>query len=205
MKLIGKGSVVGLCVAGALLMTPQAASAATLGVDYDASGSSHIASTDSTIELKPTTLSVEVESADGSFTGHLPLADTTTNFNAIGLVPVSATVSFVEAAPITGNLITEGTTTRIESTASYYIKLSNVKLAGIPAYVGNHCQTKQPVSIPADTPAGETFHILRGGNLTGEYTIGDFEDCFLQTALINLIVPGSGNTAQLVASNARLS
>jgi hypothetical protein len=41
------------------------------------------------------------------------------------------------------------------------------------------------------------FSILNGGNLDGTYTIPDFHNCGLSTLLINLTLPGSGNTITL--------
>lgn len=204
MKVFGKGMIAAATAVGAVMFTASAASATILNLNYDAQGTSHLASTNSDVEIAPTTLSLAAESADGSFTAHLPIHDTSSTFAVLGLLPVSATVSFVEAAPVTGNLITEGTTVRVESTASYYIKLSNVKVAGLPAFVGDYCQTADPVIIPANTPAGQTFSILRGGELSGEFSIGNFEHCGLDTLLINQLIPGSGNTANLTVSNGRL-
>ena len=196
-----------LAVAGgalALAAIPAAAHASTLNVTYDATGTSHVARTNSDIALGPTTLSVALESADGSFTGHLSIPTATNTFNVAGLLPVSANVDFVEAAPVTGKLNSTGTGISITSTASYFIKLSNVKVLGLPAFAGNYCQTKVPVSIPANTPAGEAFSITNGGRLAGTFTIGDFENCGLNTLLINLLIPGPGNTAELNVSNGRL-
>ena len=196
-----------LAVAGgalALAAIPAAAHASTLNVTYDATGTSHVAKTNSDIALGPTTLSLALESADGSFTGHLKIPTATNTFRAVGLLPVSANVDFVEAAPVTGKLNRVGTTISIASTASYYIKLSNVKVLGLPAFAGNYCQTEAPVSIPANTPDGEVFSITKGGNLAGSFTIGNFENCGLNTLLINLLIPGAGNTAELSVSNGRL-
>lgn len=192
--------------ATALALIPVSAQAVPLGVDYDASGSVTIASTGSTTEIAATTLSTTIDSAGGpgSLTGSLPLAPSTVEFKVIGFVPVKATVSYEEAAPITGQLVRDGALTRVESTASYFIKLSNVKIAGLPGFVGSHCQTKNPVQIPANTPDGETFNIVTGGTLAGEFSIGNFEHCGLSTLLINLLVPGDGNTVQLDVSNGRI-
>ncbi|MDN5896389.1 MAG: hypothetical protein L0H93_20510 [Nocardioides sp.] len=184
----------------ALVALPSAAQAVELTAENDASGTTHIASTNSDIELKPTTLTTTVDMTTSEITGHLPLVSTQTEFKVLGFVPVSATVNFDEAAPVTGKL-GRG---RVDTTASYYIRLSNVKIAGVPTYVTNHCQTKKPVTIAASTPEGGTFNLNDGGPLTGEYTIGDFEHCFINAPLINAIVPGSGNTVDIDVSNGRL-
>jgi hypothetical protein len=46
------------------------------------------------------------------------------------------------------------------------------------------------------------FNILKGGNLAGTYTIPDFANCGLETLLINLTVPGAGNTITLTLGKA---
>ncbi|GGF37431.1 hypothetical protein GCM10011519_08710 [Marmoricola endophyticus] len=180
------------------------AAAPPLNVDYDAVGTSHVAKTDSDVAIGPTTLSTTVQAAGGALTGHLPIPQTSTSFKAVGFLPISAKVDFVEAAPITGTLGRDGTRTVVKSTASYYLKLTDVKAAGLPAFVGDTCQTKEPISVPADTPDGESFNIVSGGHLTGTFDIGSFEHCGLTTPLINLLVPGSGNTLDLTVSNGRI-
>jgi hypothetical protein len=190
---------VGLLVA----VAPGTARAETvLTVSYDANGSSTIAKTGSTTALGPAVLTVDLQD-DASFTGHLPLPPTQTSFKALGLLPTTATVSFVEAAPLTGKLLNRPF--RITSTASYYLKLSDVTVAGLPALVGDNCRTTDPVQIPANTPDGQPFDLDTGGPLAGTFTIGNFQDCGLTTILLNLLVPGPGNTATLQLSNGRQS
>lgn len=180
-----------LAVAGA----PAAHADDSLHVLYDAVGTSVVAKTGSTVALGPATLSATVN-PDGTFTASLPLPPATTSFKALGLLPISATVSFIAAAPVTGSV----TATSLQSTSSFYIKLSKVKTAGIPTPVGSRCQTAAPVTIPASGP----FNITSGGTLTGTYTIGKFSHCGLTTLLINLLIPGPNNTVSLTLSNGRL-
>lgn len=193
--------------ASMLIAVPGTASAGTAGpvvltVAYDVSGTSTVAKTNSTIDLGPATLTVGLD-AQGNFTGTLPLPPATTSFKALGLLPTTATVNFVPAGPVTGALSAHPNV-MITSTATYYLRLSDVSVAGLPAFVGDHCQTKQPVTIPANTPDGQTFNITAGGTVTGTYTIGDFDDCALMTPLINLLVPGAGNTVSLQLSNGHI-
>jgi len=186
------------------LLGASPASAQTIDVDYDVTGTTTMASTGSTIELGPAVMESRTE-ADGSFTGDMELPGTRTEFKALGLLPVSADVSFTATGPTTGELIRVGRDRVLESTSSYYVQLRNIKVAGlIPMFVGEHCRTKDPVEIPANTPDGEFFDIADGGTLTGEYSIGKFQHCGLATGLINLLVPGDGNTVELNLSNGRL-
>ncbi|TNC52276.1 hypothetical protein [Mumia zhuanghuii] len=190
----------------ALALTPVAAHAdTTLGLEHDAVGTSYIKSTGSTIGVGPTTLSTNLNVDNGSFTGHMPLPGTRTKFEVIGFIPVEADVAFVEAAPIQGQISLVDQNTPVTSTASYYIKLSNIKIVGLPTFTGPHCRTKNPVTIPANTPAGGNFNLLEGGTLKGTFTIGDFQNCGLNTWLINLLVPGSGNTIDINVTNGRFA
>ncbi len=184
---------------------PTAANAVTLNVEYDATGWSHINTTDSDLWIKPTTLSLAMESDDGTFTGHMPLQPADTKFHLLGFLPVKAQVNFIEAAPVTGSIAYVDGANKVTSTASYYIRLSDVLIGGLPAFVGNNCRTKVPVTIPANTPAGESFDVTNGGRLVGEYTIGAFQNCGLQTFILNQIVPGHGSTIDLNVSNGRIS
>jgi hypothetical protein len=184
-----------------LALAPAASAAAPvlLKVAYDANGTTHVAKPDSTMTLGPAVLRANVR-PNGSFTGSMALPPTTSSFNVVGLLPATATVSFIPAARLTGQITSGGGTTMITSTASYFIKLTDVAVAGVPSFVGSNCQTTDPVTIPVGGP----FSITNGGTLTGTYSIGKFSHCGLTTALINLLIPGDGNTVSFTLSNGRI-
>ena len=48
------------------------------------------------------------------------------------------------------------------------------------------------------------FDILNGGNLAGTYTIPPFANCGLVTGLLNLTIPGPGNTITLTLGMAHI-
>ena len=189
--------------ASALSLIPMAAAhAATIvTLEHDAVGTSFIKKTDSTIELKATTLTTDLDIDTGDFTGSLPLPGTSTEFKALGLLPVKADVDFIPAGPVTGRIDLTQTQAKVNAVATYYVKLSNIKIVGFPTFAGDKCQTKVPISIPVATPEGEGFDIIGGGNLKGTYTLGSFAHCGLNTPLINALVPGPGNTVDIQASN----
>lgn len=186
----------------AVALVPVAAHAATIvTINYDAQGTSHIAKTNSDVALGPTSLRADLDIDTGDLTGSLPLPGTSTQFKVAGFLPVTANVDFIEAAPLKGTINLAQTQAEVDATASYYVKLSNIKVAGFPAFAGSKCQTKAPVSIPVGTPEGEGFDLINGGTLTGTYTIGSFSNCGINTALINALVPGQGNTVDIKVSN----
>lgn len=186
----------------ALALVPVAAHAATIiPIQYDAVGTSHIAKTNSSVGLGPTTLTTNLDVDTGNFTGSLPLPGTTTSFKAAGFLPVKADVNFVPAGDVTGAIDLAGDIASVDATATYYIKLSNIKIVGFPTITGSSCTTKVPVSIPVGTEPGVGFDLANGGRLVGTYTIGQFKNCGLNTALINALVPGPGNTVDIQVSN----
>ncbi|MHA3704047.1 hypothetical protein ACXR2U_17905 [Jatrophihabitans sp. YIM 134969] len=199
-RLLAPAAVTALLV-GAVATPAHAADDASATFQYDASGTATVAKTGSVVQLGPSTLTVHLAS-DGTFTGSLPFAPASTSFKIIGLVPVSATVTYVPVGDVIGKL-GKPPKTRVTSSASYYLRLSDVKTAGIPTPVGNACQTAAPVTIPIATPKGQKFNISKGGTLTGSFTIGQFANCGLTTLLINSLIPGAGNTTTVTLSNGR--
>jgi len=203
-----------LAAASVAATVPVAASAAAgtghdaassgLTVTYKVSGSTTVVKTASTVALGPATLTATL-SPTSRFTGTLPLPPTSTSFKALGLLPVTATVTFVSGGPLAGRLVSRGKKTTITSSTSYSIKLSNVTVAGLPGFVGNRCQTKAPVAIKAATPRGKRFDVTTGGTVTATYTIGDFAHCGLSTVLINKLIPGPGNPLTLTLSDGRIA
>jgi hypothetical protein len=196
-------SAVGL-LAGGLLAAP-AAHASSLKFAYDVNGSSYLPSINSTVQLGPAVLLVSVDST-GHFTGSLPLPPAKTHFQALGLIPIQGTVTFIPSGSVTGRLYNSPSNPRIQkvaSTSRYYLKLSNVTSLGVPLLVGNSCVTVDPVVINAATPRHGRFNLTNGGPIVGTYSIGDFANCGLSTALINSMVPGGGDTVTLNLTNGR--
>jgi len=193
-----------VATAGFLAASAHAdAPAGTFEVDYDASGTSTLKSSGATVDLGPATLKAYISnSGDGSLTGDLALPPASTTFNALGLVPVSATVTFVPSGQFAGQMSSQPPLT-ISAHVDYSLKLSDVTVGGVPTPVGDSCQTVDPVSIDAATPDGQTFDVTDGGELVGTYTVGQFAHCGLMTPTINLLVPGSGNTVDFELSNGR--
>ncbi len=191
-----------LGAATALALVPAAAHAETIvPIQYDAVGTSTIAKTGSQIALGPTTLRTDLDVDTGDFTGSLPLPPTRTEFKAVGLLPVSADVVFVERAPVRGRIDLAGDIASVTGTATYDVQLRNVKVLGFPTFAGSQCRTRQPVTIPVGTVPGVGFDLSEGGRLVGTYTLGEFQNCGLNTWLVNALVPGPGNTVDIAVSN----
>ncbi len=180
-------------VAGAVGLGVSPASAdTTISLTYPVSGSTYINAIHTSIPLGPGTLAATADLSTSTITGSVNLPAATGSFDELGFVPVTATTEFIESGPTTGTLESNG---GIQATSKITLKLTSLKVAGIPVPVGNSCETVIPATIPLTSLAG--FNALTGGTVSGTYTIPRFEHCLLATGLINLTLPGPDNTITL--------
>ncbi|MFB4317865.1 hypothetical protein [Actinomadura sp. 21ATH] len=180
--------------AAAVVSVPTAAHAEpVIRVDYPVNGSTTIKATGSTMTLGPGKLASSLDLGNGDLTANLQMPPAHGEFKQFGLIPVSVTTTMIEDSPTTGKVdINTGATT---STSKVTLKLSNLKMAGIPIPVGDNCKTKTPATI--NLASGADWDVLNGGTMSGSYTIPEFQNCLLATGLINLTVPGPDNTITL--------
>ncbi|HEX3783958.1 MAG TPA: hypothetical protein VHX38_30220 [Pseudonocardiaceae bacterium] len=187
-------------VAGLLVGVPSANASqdASILATYPVNGTTSIASTNSTMTLGPGTLAATLDVTTEAFTADLSLPAATGSFTEFGIVPVTATTEFIQDGPTTGSDVNGG----IQSTSQITIKLADVKIAGIDVPVGDSCETS-PATINLASETG--FNVLTGGNIAGTYTIPDFSNCGLATPLINIVIPGPGNTIALTLGKPTIS
>lgn len=180
-------------VAGAVGLGVSPASAdTTVSLTYPISGSTYINAIHTSIPLGPGTLSATADLTTSAITGSVNLPPATGSFKELGLLPVTATTAFVEQGQTTGTLESDG---GIQATSHISLKLTSLKVAGIPVPVGNSCETAVPATISLTSETG--FNALTGGTVSGTYTIPHFAHCLLATPLINLTLPGPNNTITL--------
>jgi hypothetical protein len=171
----------------------------TVSVSYPVTGSTFIKAINSTIALGPGSLATTADLTTSTLTGTLTLPPATGSFKELGLVPVTATTEMIQDGTATGTV--NFTTNAVTTTATDTIKLTSLKVAGLPIPVGPSCETS-PATITVSSQAG--FNVLNGGTLSGTYTIPTFAHCGLATLLINLTLPGPGNTISLTLGKGTL-
>jgi hypothetical protein len=195
-------AVAGIAAATPALASPAAPTAPSdsiVSVSYPVTGSTFIKAIGSTIDLGPGTLSTTADLTTSTLTGTLTLPPATGSFKELGLVPVTATTEMIQDGTATGTV--NFTTNAVTTTATDTIKLTSLKVAGVPILVGPSCETS-PATIAVSSEAG--FNVLNGGTLSGTYTIPPFAHCGLATLLINLTLPGPGNTISLTLGKGTL-
>jgi hypothetical protein len=194
------GSVAGLlALAGVLASTGTASADTIVTLRYPVTGTTHLAAPNADLPLGPGKLTSSADLNTDAITATLKLPNATGSFNELGLVPVTATAQLINNGPTTGTV--DPNTGAVTTTSSITMKIVSLTVAGIPQPVGNSCETSTPVSVTVSSQPG--FSILKGGNLAGTYTIPPFANCGLETLLINLTLPGSGNTITLTLGKGR--
>ena len=195
-------AVAGIAAATPALASPAAPTApsdSTVSVSYPVTGSTFIKAIGGAIDLGPGTLSTTADLTTSTLTGTLTLPPATGSFKELGLIPVTATTEMIQDGTATGTV--NFTTNAVTTTATDTIKLTSLKVAGVPILVGPSCETS-PTTISVSSQAG--FNVLNGGTLSGTYTIPPFAHCGLATLLINLTLPGPGNTISLTLGKGTL-
>jgi hypothetical protein len=194
--------------AGLAALCTVAASAGPASADvvvhakYKVTGSTFIKAGNFTVPLGPGKLASTLDANTGKITATLTLPEATASYKQDGLIPVTATTKFINDGPTTGTLNFNGGA--VSTTSKITLQIVSLSAAGVPVPVGSSCETTQPaiVSVSGKPPA---FNILKGGNLTGTYTIPQFANCGLATTLINLTIPGAGNTITLTLGKAKIT
>ena len=200
-KLAAAGAVATLAAGAAIAATAAPASASTtVKVTYKVTGSTYIKAPNFTLSLGPGRLVSRVSLKTGKLTARLSMPNATGSFTQLGIIPVTATTQFINDGPTTGKVNLN--TGKVKTTSKITMRLVSLTVGGIPLSVGNSCETKSPVVVRLTSQKG--FNILQGGNLSGGYTIPKFHHCGLATILINLTIPGSGNTITLTLGKAKV-
>ncbi len=91
-------------------------------------------------------------------------------------------------------------TNTITSTARVILKITDLTIFGVTVPVGDGCQT---VPFPVTLRSDRGFTVRGGGPLSGSYAIPAFRHCGLSTLLLNLTIPGPGNTLNLTLGRLR--
>ena len=188
-----------LAVAGVLATTGTASADTTVTFKYPVTGTTHLATPNGDVALGPGHLLTTADLNTGAITATLTLPPATGSFKELGLVPVTATVKLINDGPTTGTI--DPNTGAVTTTSNITMKITKLVVAGLTQPIGTSCETSTPVSVTVNSDSG--FNILKGGSLSGTYTIPDFANCELETLLINLTVPGSGNTITLTLGKAK--
>jgi hypothetical protein len=194
------GSAAALLAASGLLASAGPASAdTTVTLRYPVTGTTHLAAPNADVPLGPGKLTATADLTTYTVTAKLSLPNATGSFKELNAVPVTATTQFINDGPTTGTI--DPNSGAVSTTSKITIRIASLTVGGIPQLIGDSCQTVTPATIQVSSQPG--WSIIKGGNLAGTYTMPQFHHCLLDTLLINLTLPGPGNTITLTLGKAR--
>lgn len=186
-------SGIALLATTGVMAVPGAASADTVvNANYAVTGTTYIAKLNTTVNLGPGNLAATVDLNTGASASALTLPPATVSVKEFGFIPVTATTEIIQNGTAAGTVNFAANT--IASTANVTLKITRLTVFGVSLPVGNQCQTS-PFNISLSSGSG--FTVSGGGPVNGAYTIPAFHNCGLNTLLLNLTIPGSGNTINL--------
>jgi hypothetical protein len=194
-------SGVALLATTGVMATSGAASAAdtVVSVHYPVTGTTFIAKLNTTVNLGSGNLAATVDLTTGAAQSTLTLPPATVSVKEFGFIPVTATTEIIQNGTAAGTV--NFTANTITSTANVALKITRLTVFGVSLPVGSQCQTS-PFNIGISSGPG--FTVSGGGPVSGAYTIPAFHNCGLNTLLLNLTIPGSGNTLNLTLSQLQL-
>ncbi|MEU7789587.1 hypothetical protein [Amycolatopsis sp. NPDC049159] len=155
---------------------------------YTVTGTTHIAKPGADLPLGPGQFDMYTLIGSYTFSGTITLPPVKVTKSVPGIGKVSGTVTL---GPGSAEGSVFGSFT---GSATWPVKVSDVRVNGVPYDVGASCGTAQPVTTEL-VPDG--FVTGKGGRLNSTYTIGEFANCGSATPVVNAAVPGPGNTQAL--------
>jgi hypothetical protein len=174
-----------------LISAPAATAADTIvPVHFAVTASTHLKNLNLDVTVPPGTFDGQVDLTTGSLTGTLSLPPATQKISILGIPLASVTFSLGSSSPVTGTLnLAAGT---VSVTASFSFNITSASAAILPKInlVGNNCHGSQPITQTLSGP----FSLTGTNTFSSSFTIPKFAGCGLLTPILNLIVPGSGNT-----------
>jgi hypothetical protein len=136
----------------------------------------------------------------GAVTASLKLPPATGSFTEFGLIPVTATVAFIQNGPTTGTLdLNSGAVTTMSKITP---QITSLSVSGLPVPVGSACKSATPAAVSLASQPG--FSVINGGTVSGTYTIPPFAHCGLITPVLNLTITGQGNVISLTLGKAHV-
>jgi hypothetical protein len=174
------------------LATAGPASADVFNLHYGAvTGSTHLAKPNVDAAIPTSTVDAQLDTATGALTGTAQITDFQVNIKIAGLIDTS---SIVHLVPVGGLVGTQ--TDTLQATQQFRIQLVRVfsPLAPRINLVPRGCGTKQVSTVVLHnvTPID-----LFDTTVSGTYSVPKFSGCGLLTPLLNLLLPGGGNTLTL--------
>lgn len=158
----------------------------------------HTATVSTTIKAMNDTLTTtgnqnaQYDLEKGTLTANLALKDATSPVKIAGLPLAKATIAIEPTGPAKGTVDGKN---NVKVTQKLNIHVKRIDPLGLPVnLVGNSCKTSTPVTMNLTGKLGGLFDPLL---LKSTFSIPEFADCGLSTAIVSKMVSGEGNTVSI--------
>lgn len=184
------GSVIALMLAAATFAAAPSGAASTLPIHWKVNASTHIKSLNMDVAIPEGSFDGEVDIVTGELTGSLNLPAASKTIKLFGLPIATTTFAMTQNGPITGHVDFATMTVTVNSSFNFAIKSAALSFLPKVNLVGKSCRGTKPINVsmsgPIDLTGEQTF--------SADYALPKLTGCGLATSLMNLIIPGGGNT-----------
>lgn len=163
-----------------------------LPLEWNVDASTHIGSLGMDVEIPRGTFDGWLMS-DLTIVGDLELPPASKTIRVFGLPIATTTFAMSQNGPITGVVDLVAGTVTVDSSFNFAIESATTPLLPRLNLVGKNCQGTKPIDVTMtgdfdldDLDAPQTFQ--------ADYSLPKLKNCGLGTGLMNLILPGGGNT-----------
>jgi hypothetical protein len=177
-------------VASLGLTLPSASADTIIPIHWTVNASTHIKSLNMDVVVPPGSFDGEVNLTTGALTGNLTLPPATQKISILGIPLASATFAVQPTAPISGHVDLLAGTVSVSASFNFLITKASVSLLPRLNLVGNNCHGATPITQNFTGPV----NLSGASTFSSEFTIPKFANCGLLTPILNLIIPGGGNT-----------
>lgn len=184
------GSLVALTLAAATFTAAPSGAATTIPIHWKVNASTHIKSLNMDVTIPEGTFDGEVDLATGNLTGSLNLPPASKTIKLFGLPIATTTFAMSQNGPITGHVDLATMTVTVNSSFNFAIKSATLPWLPWWNIVGNSCRGTQPIDVSMSGPV----NLAGASSFTATYALPKLTGCGFATPLMNLIIPGGGNT-----------
>jgi hypothetical protein len=189
----GLAVLMALVIAGFGLISaaPTASADTIIPINWTVNASTTLKSLNLSVTVPPGTFVGQVDLTTGALTGNLTLPPAAKTISLAGIPLATATFAMKENGPITGHVDLATQTVTVNTSFTFSITSATLSLAPRLNLVGNNCRGVSPISVDMSGPV----NLTGSSTFSSTYTVPKFTGCgLLLTPILNLIIPGSGNT-----------
>ncbi|QWF83753.1 DUF6801 domain-containing protein [Amycolatopsis sp. CA-230715] len=159
-------------------------------IGYNIAGQTALKALGSTAPIKGS-FDADADLGKKTFVGDLKLDPSHTDFKLLGFLPGGSDIKVVQNGEQHGELVDKGFVAHVK----FDVFLPTINLFGIPISSDPKCQTTAPST--SDLKTAPDFDLLKGGKLSGTYSLAAVKDCGGLNDYINWFVKSDGNTLEL--------